>query len=427
MRRRATLLMALAQLNGSPRRRYYSGRDLDRVRTIADLRARTHRRLPRFALEYLEGGAEDEATLDRERAAYADWRFVPRTLVDVSDRSTESDILGAMAPLPLGIAPTGLNGVFCRGADVALATAAAAFGVPFVQSTMSNDRIEDVAAVARLRHWFQLYVFGEERIWQSLVDRAEQAGIEALILTSNSQIFGNREWEDRTMAAGRPSLATIADAARHPGWVARTLDRGMPAFVNVIEFVPPDQRGFFASATWIREQMPRSLSWHTVRLIRARWKRPFLLKGLLSPEDVRIALDHGVDGVVLSSHGGRQMDWAVAPLDVLPRVRDIVGDSIQLFLSGGVRRGTEILKAMALGADAVLAGRAPLYGLCAHGSEGVERALSILQKETCDAMGLLGISRIGQLHADHFPGRQSLLMPSLPNGRWPAIPQRSVA
>ena len=406
--------MAAALFSGSPRRRYYSGRNLERALTIADLRARTHRRLPRFALEYLEGGAEDEATLERERAAFADWRFVPRTLIDVADRRTKADILGIAAPLPLGIAPTGLNGIFCRGADVALATGAAAFGVPFVQSTMSNDPIEDVAAVAGLRHWFQLYVFGEEHVWQSLVDRAEAAGCEALILTSNSQIFGNREWQDRTMAGGRPSLATVADAAFHPGWAARTLDRGMPAFVNVLDFVPPEQRGFFASARWIRTQMPRSLSWDTVAAIRARWKRPFLLKGLLNPDDVRIALDCGVDGVVLSSHGGRQMDHAVAPLDVLPRSRDIVGDRMALFLSGGVRRGTDILKAVALGADAILVGRAPLYGLCAGGAEGVERALSILHKETCDAMGLLGVSHLDQLRADQLASRPSFLLPSFP-------------
>ncbi len=419
--------MAAAQLAGSPKRRYYVGSDLDRARTIAELRARTHRRLPRFALEYLEGGAEDEATLDRERTIFADWRFVPRTLVDVSDRRSEADLLGTPAPLPLGIAPTGLNGVFCRGADIALAIGAAAAGVPFVQSTMSNDRIEDVAAIANLRHWFQLYVFGEERVWRSLVDRAEQAGCEALILTSNSQIFGNRAWEDRTMAAGKPSPATIADAALHPGWIARTLDRGMPAFVNVVEFVPSDQRSFFASATWIRGQMPRSLSWDTVRAIRARWKRPFLLKGLLHPADVRIALDHGVDGVVLSSHGGRQMDWAVAPLDVLSRVRDIVGDGFPLLLSGGIRRGTDILKAVALGADAVLAGRAPLYGLRAGGAQGVERALSILRKETCDAMGLLGISRLDQLCAEHLATRPSFLLPSFPDdGRRPAGDPRSM-
>lgn len=389
--------MTAAQFEGSPIRRYYTGANLERALTIGDLRARAHRRLPRFVLEYLEGGAEDEATLARERAALAEWHFVPRTLVDVSGRSPECTIFGLPAPMPLIVAPTGLNGVFRRGADVALATGAAAAGAPFVQSTMSNDPLEDVAAVAGLRHWFQLYVFGEERIWRSLIDRAERAGCEALVLTTNSQIFGNREWEDRTQVAGRPSFATALDAARYPGWIARTLARGMPAFVNVIEFVPEDERNFFASATWIRQQMPKSLSWDTVRAIRALWRKPFLLKGMLHPEDVKLALDSGVDGVVLSSHGGRQMDWAVSPLDVLPRVRDIVGNRLQLLVAGGVRRGTDVLEALALGADAVMAGRAPLYGLAAGGSNGVARALAILEKETCDAMGLLGVSQLREL------------------------------
>ena len=220
----------------------------------------------------------------------------------------------------------------------------------------------------------------------------------ALVLTSNSQLFGNREWDGRTRATEtRPPLATIADAALHPGWIARTLSSGMPSFVNVINFVPEESRGFFQSAFWIREQMPKSLSWDTVAKIRACWKGPFLLKGILNPKDVKLALESGVDGVILSSHGGRQMDWSVAPLDILCGARDIVGDRITLMMSGGVRRGTDILKAIALGADAVMAGRAPLYGLCAGGAEGVERALAILHQELCDAMGLLGVSRLDAL------------------------------
>jgi len=354
--------------------------------------------MPRLALEYLEGGSEDEATLARERSAFCEWRFLPRTLNDVSQRTAERAILGRMAPMPLIIAPTGLNGIFRMGADVALAQAAADAGVPFVQSTMSNDRIEDVAAVPGLRHWFQLYVFGEEAVWQALVDRAAAAGCEALVLTSNSQVFGNREWDARTRnEAMRPSIATILNAAMHPGWLATTLRRGLPAFVNVLDFVPEGSRGFFESATWIREQMPKSLSWDFVAKLRARWKGPLLLKGILNPEDVRLAVAAGVDGVVLSSHGGRQMDWVIAPLDLLPRARDIVGDKFTLMLSGGTRRGTDVLKAVALGADAVMAGRAPLYGVCADGRPGAARALEILHKETCDAMGLLGVASLDAL------------------------------
>lgn len=421
--------MSAAQFRGRPRRTYYTGSNLARALTIDDLRARTHRRMPRFVLEYLEGGAEDEATLAREREVLGELRFIPRTLVDVGDRTPEHDVFGVKAPMPLIVAPTGLNGVFCRGADVALATGAAAAGVPFVQSTMSNDTIEHVAEVDRLRHWFQLYVFGEERIWHSLVDRAAAAGCEALILTSNSQIFGNREWEDRTQVDGKPSLATILDSAQYPGWAARTLLHGMPVFSNVIDFVPKEHRGFFASATWIREQMPKSLSWDTVAAIRKRWKGPFLLKGILSPIDAQIALDSGVDGIVVSSHGGRQMDWAVSPLDVMPRVRDIAGDRMQVLMTGGIRRGTDILKAMALGADAVMVGRAPLYGLCAGGAEGVKRALDILHKETCDAMGLLGISRIDELGAELLASSKSVFAPPSTTARPPraAIKKASIS
>ena len=381
----------LAQLDGTPARRYYTGHNLRRAVAIEDLRAMTHRRLPRFALEYLEGGSEDEATLMRERTAYAEWRFAPRTLVDVSHRSLETRILGRPAPLPLIVAPTGLNGVFRLGADLALARGAAAAGAPFVQSTMSNETLEDVASIPGLRHWFQLYVFGGEEVWQALVDRADRAGCEALVLTTNTQIFGNREWERRNEASpSRLSAPAVLDAALHPAWFARTLVHGMPVFKNVIGFVPKDRRSFFASAQWIRDHQPTSLSWDTVAKIRERWKKPFILKGLLNLEDVRRAIDAGVDGIVLSSHGGRQLDWTVSALELLPQAREIVGDRLALYVSGGLRRGTDLLKAVALGADAVMAGRALLYGVAAAGTAGVNRALEIFRSEATDALGLLG-------------------------------------
>jgi (S)-mandelate dehydrogenase len=391
---------ALAQLDGAPVRRYYTGSDLKRAVAIADLRAMTHKRLPRFALEYLEGGAEDEATMMREHRAYADWRFVPRTLVDVSHRTLETQILGGPASMPIVVSPTGLNGVFRWRADTLLAQGAARAGVPFVQSTMSNDRMEDIAAAAPgVRHWWQLYVFGGDEVWQEIVRRAEQAGCEALVLTTNTQIFGNREWQARTQATkSRLSAASAFESLLHPAWFAETLlPRGMPSFVNVIDFVPKDQRGFFESSAWIRDHQPTSMSWDTVEKIRQRWRKPFILKGLLSEDDVRRAIDAGVDGVVLSSHGGRQLDWTISPLDLLPAAREIVGDKIALYVSGGLRRGTDLLKAAALGADAIWAGRAPLYGVCAAGADGVEHALEILRTEAVNAMGLLGARSIAEL------------------------------
>jgi (S)-mandelate dehydrogenase len=191
----------------------------------------------------------------------------------------------------------------------------------------------------------------------------------------------------------------VLDAALHPRWLASTLlrQRGLPVFRNVIDFIPRDQRDFFHSAFWIREHQPTSLSWRTVEKIRERWTRPLLIKGILHLEDVRRSLAAGVDGIVLSSHGGRQLDWTVAPLDLLPAAREIAGERFPIYLSGGLRRGTELLKALALGADAVFAGRAPLYGLCAGGARGTQRALDILGKEALDAMGLLGARSVDEL------------------------------
>lgn len=359
--------------------------------------------MPRFVLEYLEGGAGQEATLARERQAFAQWRAMPFTLADETCRDVSANILGRTAPLPLAIAPTGLNGIFKRNADIALAQATADAGIPLIQSTMSNSRMENVAAVPGLRHWWQLYVFGSDEIWQELVDRAERAGCEALVLTSNAQIFGQREWDERNRTAGGfPNLSALVDAAFHPRWLATTFSRGFPVFQNVIDFVPKDQRSFFDSANWIRDRMRKSLSWEDFAKIRERWRKPLFLKGVLNLEDVTRAIDHGVDGVILGGHGGRQADWAISPLDLLPRAKEIAKDRIALYISGGVRRGSDILKARALGADAVLSGRAMLYGLCAHGAAGVSRAIELLRSEMVNELGQYGVPNLEALSPDLF-------------------------
>jgi (S)-mandelate dehydrogenase len=400
-------------MEGTPARRFYGGANMARAVAIADLRARTHKLMPRFVLEYLEGGAEDEATLYREREAFAEWRFMPHTLADEAHIDLTSDILGKSALMPLVVAPTGLNGLFRHDADIQLAQGAAAMRTPFVQSTMSTDPMEDVARTPGLRHWWQLYVFGGDEVWQELLRRADACGVEALVLTTNSQIFGNREWDARTRATRtRPSASTVFDAALHPRWLADTLARrGMPRFANIIDFVPKDRRGFFESAFWVRDQMPRNLSWETVKKIRARWTKPMFIKGVLNLEDVRRSLDAGVDGLMLGSHGGRQMDWAVSALDILEDAREIVGDRIELYVSGGVRRGTDVLKAKALGANAVMTGRATLYGLCAGGTEGVRRAIGILHDETANALGQLGVPSLADLTANVLSRQAGLPMP----------------
>ncbi len=382
----------------SPTRHLYRGRKLERARTIDDLRAMAHRRLPDFAVEYLEGGAEDEATLARNLAALASYRLLPRALVDVSHRDLSISLFERTSSLPFAIAPTGLNGLFFRKADVLLAQAAAKAGVPFVQSTMSNDRMEEVAAIPGLRHWWQLYVFGERKIREALIARAEKAGCEALVVTVDAQFYGDREWEQRRFThPGRLTIGSILESALHPRWIATTLSGGMPCFANAIDFIPKERRRFFDSAFWIRANMEHALDWEEMARLRELWPRKFLIKGLLNIEDVEKAARVGADGVVLSNHGGRQLDWTVAGLDLLPEARRRVGDRFTLIVDGGVRRGTDVLKMLALGADAVLTGRATLYGLAAAGQKGVERAIDILREEIDRDLGLLGAPSVRDL------------------------------
>jgi (S)-mandelate dehydrogenase len=391
-----------AQLDSSPPRHLYDGHDPARALTIDDLRAMAHRFLPAFALDYLEGGAEEEQTLARNRAALAAWRFLPRALEDVSHRSLATTLFGRRLPLPLVIAPTGLNGLFRAGADRMLAEAAAEAGIPFTQSTMSNMAMEKVAAGLGLRHWWQLYVFGPPSVWEHLIERAERAGCEALVVTTDAQIYGDRAWDERHFTRpGHLTWSSVFDAAWHPRWAAAAvLRQGMPAFENIIEFVPKDHRSFFDSAFWVRRQMDKGLDWDTVARIRALWPCKLLIKGLLRPDDVARAVDAGADGVVRSNHGGRQLDSTISGLDSLPEVRRLVGDRLTILVDGGIRRGADVLKALALGADAVQIGRATLYGVAAAGKAGVARAIEILREEMDRTLGLLGVASVRDLGPD---------------------------
>ncbi|MGE0258962.1 MAG: alpha-hydroxy acid oxidase [Alphaproteobacteria bacterium] len=388
-----------AVLADTPWRRFYDGRSVSGATTIEDLRAMAHRRLPRFVLEYLEGGADGEACLARNLEALAEWRFMHRSLVDVSRRDISTVLWDRRMAMPIVIAPTGLNGIMWAHADLRLAEAAAEAGIPFAQSTMSNDPMERVARVSGLRHWWQLYVFGPRDIREHLIDRAERAGCEALIVTTDAQIFGNREWAKRLQSnPTHLSWTARLDLLRHPRWLGeRVLTHGLPRFENVIQFVPREHHGLLQSAHWIRSQMDRGLSWDTVAQIRDRWPRRLIVKGLLSVRDIEHAAEIGADAVAISNHGGRQLDWAVAPIDILPEARRAVGKRIALIVDGGMRRGTDILKALMLGADTVFVGRAALYGVAAAGRAGAKRALDIFREEIERDMGLLGVPDVAEL------------------------------
>ena len=380
------------------KRHPFSGHDISRALYIADLRDIARRRVPGFVFEYVESGAEDEATLRGNREALARLRLLPQTLVDTSGRHLRSTILGRPANAPLIIAPTGLNGLLHPDGDVTLARAAAKFGVPYTLSTVSTTRLEEVASRAGGRLWMQLYVVKERALGRDLMRRAAAAGYEALLFTTDANVFGNREWDQRGYRKpGRPTLRASLDALRHPRWVWEVLLRhGMPRFRNLEPFVPANLTPMGAS-TVIPGLFDATICWNDIAWIREHWHGKLLLKGVLSVADAERAASLGADGIVVSNHGGRQLDYCVAPIDMLTEIKAAVGTRLTVLVDSGFRRGTDVVKALALGAEAVLIGRATLYGLIAGGAAGVDRALTILTTEIDRALGQLGCNSVAEL------------------------------
>jgi len=347
----------------------------------------------------VEGGAEDELALARNRQAFDRWRFVPRTLVDTTGRQLATSVFGQQQPLPLVIAPTGLNGVLRRNGDLALARMAATAGIPFCLSTVSNARPGDIVAGAGGRVWMQLYVLNVPALVDDIVTRAEAAGCEALVFTTDANVFGSREWDRRSFRApGRLRPRMLLDAALHPRWALDVLvPHGLPRFVNVMDFLPPEARSAKDGVSRIPTLFPASIDWDDVARLRDRWRRRLVIKGILDPADVERAVRLGCDGVVLTNHGGRQLDTAMAPLEILPEVARAFRDKITIFVDSGFRRGSDVLKAIALGAHAVMIGRATLYGLAAGGEAGAGHALGILHSEMDRVLGQLGCRSLAEL------------------------------
>ena len=367
---------------------------------VEDYRRLARRRLPRVAFDFIDGGADSEVTLRRNVEAFERLSLRPRHLVDVSSRSLETTVLGERVGLPVLIAPTGMSRVAGRGGDVAGARAAAAHGAVFVLSTMSSDSIEDVRAAATGSLWFQLYLWAERAILERLLDRARAAGCRALVVTVDVPVIGNRRRDARNGFALPPRLRwrTAADLLSHPRWLAHA-----PSAVGAAHFL--DDAGVRPSATMEHARLVNRLlanpgsSWRDLTWLRDRWDGPLLLKGTLTAEDARLAVECGVDGIVVSNHGGRQLDGAPASIDALAEVAEAVGDQVELLVDGGVRHGTDVIKARALGARAVLVGRPWLYGLAAGGEAGVAGVLEILRTEIDRALALLGRPRFDDVDA----------------------------
>lgn len=376
----------------SLKRKYYGGRDLKRVLTIEELRRIARRRVPHFAWEYVEGGAEDEATLRWNQEAFASLRLVPRTLIDTSQRHQRVTLFGRELSSPLVIAPTGLAGMLYRRADVLLARAAAGAGIPFTLSTVSNVPLEEVAAEAGGRLWMQLYVLRERGIARDILARAARAGYEALVFTSDANVFGHREWDKRSYRAlARLNWRNLCDVVRHPRWIRNVLmPHGFPRFENILDYLPPDARTAVSGVGYVPKLFAPDICWDDIAWLRETWRGKLILKGVLSVADAERAAALGCDGIVITNHGGRQLDSCVAAIEVLPAIARAVGDRLAVIVDGGFRRGTHVVKAMALGAHAVMLGRATLYGVAAAGEAGASRALEILMSEIDRVLGQLG-------------------------------------
>jgi (S)-mandelate dehydrogenase len=385
------------------KRRPFSGGTLERARNIADLREVARRRVPGLAFEYVEGGAEDESTLRGNRTAFEQLRLLPQTLVDTSRRQLLTTILGAPATAPLVIAPTGLNNMLHPEGDLALARAAARRGIPFTLSSLSTTRLEEVATRAGGRLWMQLYVLKDRAIARDLMQRAAAAGYEALVFTTDANVFGSREWDQRNFSSpGRPTVRAALDTLRHPRWLYHMLVRyGIPRFRNVESFLPPGKASAVGGSTVLPGLFEATITWDDIAWIRQFWHGKLLIKGVLTAADAERALALGCDGIVLSNHGGRQLDYCVSALEVLPEVVAAVRGRLPIVIDGGFRRGTDVIKALALGAEAVMLGRATLYGLGAGGEAGVARALEMLCTETDRVLGMLGCNSVSELKPAH--------------------------
>ena len=380
---------------------------LDQAYSIADLRRLAQRRLPRALFDFYDGGAEDETTLRANRAAFEALALRPRVLVDVSRVDTGTAILGAPSALPLAIAPTGAPGFGWPGADIAIAQAAAAAGIPYALSSSGTTSIEKLARAAPGRLWFQAYVLRDQAYFEQMVSRAEAAGYEALMITVDLPVGGKRERDLRNHFSipFRFTPRNLLDFALHPRWAARIARHGLPQMETLSGLAqagsgPARLASASATASSVGRNYDAGFDWQRLAALRRLWPRRLIVKGVAHPDDAARLVALGVDALVVSNHGGRQLDGGAATLQLLPAVLAAVQGRVPVWVDGGVRRGADVVKALALGAQAVLVGRATLYGAVAAGGPGAQRALTILRDEIERTMRLCGVTRVADIGPD---------------------------
>ena len=374
-------------------------RRLARAASVADLRRIAKRRLPGGVFDYIDGAAEDERTLAANEAAFARSSFRPRVLRGLEKVEIATTVLGQPADYPLVLAPTGFTRIADPQGELAVARAAARAGLPYTLSTLSTRSIEEVRSVSDGRLWFQVYAWRDRGLVKEMIDRAAAASYEALVLTVDTAVLGRRERDVRRGFSLPPSIGagTFVDGALHPGWTWRFVRSEPIRFANVVGRDVGDGASPVTLSDYINTQFDPGLSWADVEWLRSAWNGAIVVKGIQTVDDAVLAADAGVEAIALSNHGGRQLDGAPATFDLVAPVADAVGGRTEIICDGGVRRGSDIVKAVAAGANAAMAGRAYLYALGAAGERGVDRLLEWWRADITRTMTLLGAANLDEL------------------------------
>ena len=382
-------------------------KQLQRANNVADLRRLARRRLPRPIFDYIDGGADDEVSLRRNSDAFADYELVPDVLNDVSSVRTSTTVFGQPSRWPLMLAPTGLTRMFHGDAELAVARAAARHGLLYSLSTMGTTRLEALAQAHAGPKVFQIYIFKDRGLTAEFVARCKEAGFHGLALTVDTPVAGNRE-RDRVSGLSLPPKLTwksLLSFALHPAWSLPALTGSKFDLANVSHKVDALAGGPMSLFDYIGGQFDRAVGWRDVEWLAREWNGPLAIKGVMTPDDARRSIASGATGVMISNHGGRQLDGAPAPVDQIAAVRDAVGDGPDVICDGGVRRGSDVVKAIALGATACSIGRPYLYGLAAGGEAGLDRVLTLLAQEFDRTLTLAGINDVAAISSRHVRSR----------------------
>jgi L-lactate dehydrogenase (cytochrome) len=371
------------------------------VTNVEDLRQLAKRKVPKAIFEYIDHGSYDQLSLNANRNDLNAVRFRQRVLIDADNRSLATTMLGEKVSMPVAIAPTGLTGLMHGNGEMLAAKAAEAAGIRFTLSTMSICSIEDIREATKAPFWFQLYVFKDRGFSEEVIQRAKDAGCSALFLTVDLPMRGQRHCDIKNGLVVPPRLTArnAFDIMTKPGWLAGVLMGKRKSFGNVDHYLK-NKGGIWAAGRWGGDNFDRSLSWDDVNWIRKLWPGKLVIKGILDPEDARRAADMGAEGIVVSNHGGRQLDGTPGTITVLPRIADAVRDRTEILFDSGIRSGQDVLKALALGAHGCLIGRAYLYGLAAMGQAGVTKALDLIAEELKVAMSLTGVRDVADVSRD---------------------------